>query len=53
VGGETLVDAAWMYRYPTLEASRVAGMLCFFNERVDAIYVDGEELPKPVTDWRR
>ena len=53
VGGEALKDAAWMYRYPTPEASKVVGMLCFFNERVDAIYVDGVELPKPITNWRR
>lgn len=53
VNGETLVDMAWMYRYPTPEVSRVAGMLCFFNERVDAIYVSEAELPKPATAWRR
>lgn len=49
VDGQTLVDVAWMYRYPTPEVSRAAGMLCFFNERVDAIYVSGTELPKPAT----
>jgi uncharacterized protein (DUF427 family) len=53
VNGETLEDAAWMYRYPTPEVSKIVGMLCFFNERVDAIYVDGDELPKPITNWRR
>ncbi len=53
VRGKTLIDAAWMYRYPTLEASKVGGMLCFFNERVDATYIDGIELPKPVTNSRR
>jgi uncharacterized protein (DUF427 family) len=53
VGGQTLEDAAWEYKYPTPESTKVMGMLCFFNERVDAIIVDGEELVKPVTNWRR
>jgi len=52
-GGGLLEDAAWEYKYPTPESSKVTGMLCFFNERVDAIIVDGEELTKPVTNWRR
>ena len=48
-----LEDAAWCYKYPTTETAAVAGMVCFFNERVDAICVDGQELEKPVTSWRR
>ena len=48
-----LEDAAWCYKYPTTETAAVAGLVCFFNERVDAICVDGEELEKPVTSWRR
>lgn len=52
--GETFVeDAAWCYRYPAAESSKVAGLLCFFNERVDALRVDGEELAKPVAPRRR
>ncbi len=48
-----LEDAAWCYKYPTTETAGVAGLVCFFNERVDAIRVGGEELEKPVTNWRR
>lgn len=44
-------DIAWYYTYPTIEASKIAGMLYFFNERVDALYVDGVEQPKPKTPW--
>lgn len=40
-------DIVWTYRHPTLEASKIAGLLAFYNERVDAIFVDGEEQPKP------
>ena len=46
-------DAAWGYKRPMAEVAGIAGMLCFFNERVDAILVDGEEQPKPATAWRR
>ena len=52
-GGGTLADAAWVYRYPAPEVVKVTGMVCFFNERVDAITVDGKELAKPVTNWSR
>jgi uncharacterized protein (DUF427 family) len=36
-------DLVWWYRYPTLECSAIAGMLCFYNEKVD-MYLDGEKL---------
>jgi uncharacterized protein (DUF427 family) len=52
-GGKLAKDVAWSYTFPTPESSKVAAMVCFFNERVDAIIVDGEELAKPVTNWRR
>jgi uncharacterized protein (DUF427 family) len=29
----------------------IAGHLCFYNERVEAIYVDGELEEKPQTIW--
>lgn len=41
-GEERLVeDVAWCYRYPLPESSRIAGRICFHDERVDAVYVDG------------
>lgn len=45
-------DLAWAYMEPTLEASKIRGLLCFFNERVD-LYVDGELQERPVTPWSR
>lgn len=51
IGSRIIPDIAWYYTYPALEASKVAGMICFFNERVDALYVDDVEQPKPKTQW--
>jgi uncharacterized protein (DUF427 family) len=39
-------DLVWMYRLPTSESHRVAGLLAFYDERVD-VYVDGERQPRP------
>jgi uncharacterized protein (DUF427 family) len=44
-------DVAWTYAAPTAEGAKIAGLICFFNERVDGIYVDGVEMPKPQTRW--
>ncbi|MGH7357222.1 MAG: DUF427 domain-containing protein [Candidatus Rokuibacteriota bacterium] len=50
--GSTLVpDLAWCYRHPIPECSKIENLVCFFNERVDALYVDGELQPKPRTRW--
>jgi len=47
--GEVLhQDLAWMYQYPLGAVSRVAGLIAFYNEKVD-IEVDGVRLPRPVT----
>lgn len=44
-------DIVWSYREPLPACSPIDGLLCFFNERVDAIYVDDELIPKPKTPW--
>ena len=51
IGDKIIPDIAWYYTYPAMEASKIAGTICFFNERVDALYVDGVEQPKPKTPW--
>ncbi|KAH7356963.1 hypothetical protein BKA65DRAFT_495863 [Rhexocercosporidium sp. MPI-PUGE-AT-0058] len=40
VGGKTVEDAVWYYKYPTVESALVAGRLCFYNEKVD-VFIDG------------
>ena len=47
VGGKLFKDVVWSYRAPTLESGKIAGMVAFYNEQVDAIFVGGEEVPKP------
>ena len=50
IGGSTHEDIAWGYRTPLPESEGVAGLVCFYNERVD-IEVDGEPLEQPVTKF--
>ncbi len=53
VGGGTYGDIVWSYPDPIPECPRIRGLLCFYNENVDAIFVDGRELEKPKTKWSR
>ena len=39
-GGRMHQDVVWMYRAPLPESQKIAGLACFYNERVD-LYVDG------------
>jgi uncharacterized protein (DUF427 family) len=50
--GRTVQDIAWSYESPRDEAARIAGLVCFFNERVD-MSLDGEHAPRPRTPWSR
>jgi uncharacterized protein (DUF427 family) len=43
-------DVAWFYPEPVVECPRIAGLVCFFNERVDLI-IDGAPEPRPQTPW--
>lgn len=49
--GGTICDIAWCYEAPAPEGAPIAGMIAFFNERVDAIHVDGQETPRTRTKW--
>jgi uncharacterized protein (DUF427 family) len=33
-------DLAWIYRTPLPESQKIAGLACFYNEKVD-LYLDG------------
>src|SRR3989440_4827137 len=49
IGERGFKDIVWSYHEPLPACSRIARFLCFFNERVDAIYVDDELIPVPKT----
>ena len=44
-------DVAWAYLDPITECPKIKGLIAFFNERVDGLYVDGEPQEKPQTAW--
>lgn len=48
LGGETYRDIAWTYAFPTRQLAPIAGLIAFYNERVD-LSVDGERLDRPRT----
>ena len=50
-GDGNIRDVAWSYATPADETAKIAGMIAFFNERVDAILVDGVAQPRPQTHW--
>jgi uncharacterized protein (DUF427 family) len=49
-GGELFPDLAWSYPYPLPESIRAAGLVAFYNEKVD-IEVDGVLQERPKTPF--
>jgi uncharacterized protein (DUF427 family) len=41
-------DIAWTYDFPTRELSPIAGLIAFYNEKID-LFLDGELLERPRT----
>lgn len=52
-GDAQVSDIAWTYHLPTPECAKIADLIAFYNERVDAIYVEDELQPIPQTPWSR
>ena len=50
VGDRRYDDFAWMYRSPLAESAKVAGLVCFYNEKVDLI-IDGVAQERPRTPF--
>ena len=48
--GRTHPDLAWAYDFPTRELLPIAGLVAFYNEKVD-IFLDGAELERPRTHF--
>ncbi len=51
IGDRRFEDLVWCYPEPIPECPKIKGYLSFFNERVDAILVDGATQPRPLTPW--
>jgi uncharacterized protein (DUF427 family) len=50
IGDTVHADLAWSYPTPLPEGERVAGLICFYNEKVD-IFVDGAKQERPSTKF--
>jgi uncharacterized protein (DUF427 family) len=49
--GKTVhTDVVWIYRAPLPESQKIAGLACFYDEKVD-VYLDGELQGKPRTPF--
>jgi uncharacterized protein (DUF427 family) len=46
-------DLVWSYPDPIPECFKIKDYLCFFNEHVDDILVDGVSQPRPLTPWSK
>ncbi len=52
IGDTTRADLAWSYDFPTLQLLPIAGLVAFYNKKVDT-YLDGTLLDRPVTHFVR
>jgi uncharacterized protein (DUF427 family) len=43
-------DLVWIYRTPLPESQKIAGLACFYNEKVD-VFIDGERQERPRTHF--
>ncbi len=46
----TYEDLAWAYAFPTRQLQPIAGLIAFYNEKVD-VFIDEEPLERPVTHF--
>ncbi len=50
VEGRVHPDIAWAYDFPTRELAPIAGLIAFYNEKLD-LFLDGVELERPDTHF--
>ncbi|MDQ3661131.1 MAG: DUF427 domain-containing protein [Actinomycetota bacterium] len=51
VRDESHEDIAWTYDAPIPECPKIESLICFFNEKVDELWVDDELQEWPETHW--
>ena len=49
-GGEVHADLAWSYDTPVRESAPIAGLVAFYDEKVD-VFIDGHLQPRPTTQF--
>jgi len=52
VGDRVVEDLAWSYRTPLPEGQKIAGLVAFYNERVD-LFIDDQLQQRPVTKFSK
>jgi uncharacterized protein (DUF427 family) len=52
IGDAVHADIAWTYDFPTRQLLPIAGLIAFYNERVDVI-LDGTPLDRPETHFSK
>lgn len=50
IGDKIQKDLAWAYDFPTRQLTPIAGLIAFYNEKVD-LFLNGEQLPRPKTHF--
>ena len=50
IDGRVHPDVAWSYRFPLREVLPIAGLVAFYNEKVD-LFLDGVKLERPQTHF--
>ena len=53
LGDRVFNDLVWSYPDPIPECPKIKDYLCFFNEQVDEIRVEGVPAERPVTPWSK
>ncbi len=48
--GQSVPDIAWAYDFPTRQLLPIAGLVAFYNEKVD-LTIDGQPQPRPSTHF--
>ena len=51
VGDQKIQDVAWIYGDPAAEVGRIKERVCFYDERVGALALNGEPVARPRTKW--
>jgi uncharacterized protein (DUF427 family) len=50
IDGDELTNIAWSYEEPLEDATRVRGMICFYQEKLDVV-IDGDPVERVRTPW--